>query len=280
MNRTQKIGTRALVALLLVGLALAAPAPVGAQQAPPGTVPTRKPKIDPTQIDQVAQRRAQQIGKQLGLTNAQVTQLAKLNSGALKQVQVLLNTRPSDKEAARLRLQQVLSQRQQALQKLLTPDQLQQYQAIVVKDGAAFISEIVARKLQLSEDQVKQLNIVNQQIIQKLQTIAQNNPDPTQAASAIDQVRAYKDREYQRVLTDAQWAQLKELKEYFTPTNADPKLTAANTKTNPYYGSPYDPTQQTMGSLDPSWGMYGGYDTGDGYGYGTYSSVWPSYYLW
>jgi hypothetical protein len=248
--------------------------------------PTRPTKIDPAHLEQAAHERAAKIGKDLGLNDDQVTQLANLNIGVLKQLQVLFNTRPMDKDAEKLKLQQMMRQRQAALEKLMTPDQLAQYQASTQKDWAGLISEIVARKLKLNKDQVKQLNTINQQIIHKLQTIAANKPSPSDARKQIADVHAWKDRQYARVLTASQMADLKQMRQYLTPTNADLALAKENTKSNPYYGSPYDPTEKTMSSWGGwgmyGWGMYGGaYGYGSGYGspYG-YSSVWPSYYLW
>jgi len=190
-----------------------------------------------------------------------------------------------DKDAEKLKLQQMMAQRQQTLEKMFTPDELAKYQARTQEDWAGLISEIVARNLKLTADQVKRLNSINQQIIHKLQTIAANKMSPSEERKAIAQVRSWKDQQYARVLTASQMASLKQMRQYLTPTNADTALATENTKSNAYYGSPYDPTEKTMSSWG-GWGMYGwgygGYGY-SGYGYGGsygYSSVWPSYYLW
>jgi len=296
-NRRQDIGVHAFSALLLAGFALALGTPTGAraQDQPPaqeefkpaqgtGTpqgqmAPKRDPKIDPARIEQAAKERAAKIGKDLGLSDEQSTQLANLNIGVLKQLQVLFNTRPMDTDAEKLKLQQMVRQRQTALEKLMTPDQLTKYQASTQKDWAGLISEIVARQLKLSADQVKRLDTINQQIIHKLQTIAGSGKSPSDQRKAIAQVRSWKDQQYARVLTASQMASLKQMRQYLTPTNADTALATENTKSNPYYGSPYDPTEKTMSGWGP-WQTVG-YPYGNAYGgaYG-YSSVWPSYYLW
>jgi hypothetical protein len=303
MNRSHDIGTGVFSALVLVGLALGAPTGAHAQDqssqetfkpaaqgtgTPPGQkAPTRQTKIDPARLDQAAHERAAKIGKDLGLSDEEVTQLANLNAGILRQLQVLFNTRPMDKNAEKLKLQQMVAQRQKALEQLFTPDQLAKYQAETQKDWAGLISEIVARKLKLNQTQVKQLNTINQQLVQKLQNIASSGKSPSDQRKAIADVRAWKDRQYSRVLTNSQMADLKQMRQYLTPTNADTALAKENTKTNPYYGSPYDPTEKTMSGWGAwgmyGWGMYGGAYGYGGYGYGGaygYSSVWPSYYLW
>src|SRR5438128_4057446 len=85
---------KALLALAGLALALAAPTRVAYAQVPPqpqsptdSQAPTRTPKHALAQLDQVAQHRAQEVGKQIGLTNDQIAQLAKLNVGALQQAQ-------------------------------------------------------------------------------------------------------------------------------------------------------------------------------------------------
>jgi hypothetical protein len=184
-----------------------------------------------------------------------------------------------DKDAQKLKLQQMMRQRQQTLEKMMTPEQLEKYQAETQKDWAGLISEIVARRLKLSKDQVNRLNTINQQIIHKLQTIAANKPSPSDARKQIADVRAWKDRQYAKVLTASQMADLKQMRQYLTPTNADTALATENTKSNPYYGSPYDPTEKTMSIGWGPWTTYG-YPYSSAYGYGYGYSTWPSYYLW
>jgi hypothetical protein len=282
------IGTQALVAVSLIGLAALSLCPCAHAQAPQAgqapapksptstQAPTRTPQHGPEKLDQFTERRAQEVGKQIGLTDAQVAQMAQLNGEALRQIQTLFNTRPADKAAARQKLLDVLNARAKALDAVLTPEQREKYSAISQKDGAQFFSELIARKINLSDAQLKQLNPVNQQVITKLR-MAQDQPDRAKQLEAIRKTREWKNRQYQRIMTPAQYTSLQQIKQYAAPTNADTSLSTENTKALYGWGTPPNPNTILQSAR---FGAYSGYGRSMGYGYGSgyYGTGWGSSY--
>lgn len=290
MNKNRNRIAQGATTLLLIGTLTGAigltPSRVLAQIGTTGPAPIRTPKHGEEKIAALAQSRADKVGKELGLNATQVDQMANLNFVTLREMQTLFNTRPKEKDNARLQLLRVLDARQKAVDKVLTPEQREKYNQIAMRDIAAVQSEIIAVKLNLSPSQIKQLNPINEQAITKVKA-AMGQTDKARQVEGVRQARAWKDRQYQRVLTSAQYQTMKQMRQYLTPTNADTRIAKEDVTKNYTTGeiNPYGPYAsaypinfgaQNMGNM---YGWNYGYGGGGWGGWGA-SNVYPTFWVW
>jgi hypothetical protein len=195
-NRTLALPTltASVLALLLLGAAGASPARAQGGGA------------DAAKVQQALEARADTQAQSLGLTPDQTKQLVQANATALQSIQDLKANPPSDKKDEMKAIRSIMDTRKATLGKIMTPDQLKQFTANNQQDTASLMTLSLSKDLNLSSDQMDQIDKINLDYIQKM-TGALNEKRKVQAARAAKGAVGDKEAALKKVLTPDQWTQ-------------------------------------------------------------------------
>jgi len=195
---TGQIAARIALLALVALLTLAAPA--------------ARAQGDSAKTQEMMKMRADRMAKELGLTPDQSSQLTKINADAVGKMQAMKKNPPSDKKAMAKQMKGILSEREAALKKLMTPDQFKKYKEINQEDTAMMQTEAMAHSLKLTDDQVEQVDKINLEAIKKMSS-AKNESSKVKMARGMRSAQDKKESDLKKVLTPEQWKTYEAMKE-------------------------------------------------------------------
>jgi len=173
------------------------------------TPPARAQKTggtDAAKAQQMIQSRAEMQAKNLGLSPNQTQQLIQINTKALQQLKALAAKPPATEMEAAKALKAIADQRKASLHLFLTPAQLHKLVATNQKDIASEMTLPLSSTMDLTDDQIKQIDKANLTYIKKAGS-ALNMSDKTQAAEAFKMAHKAHDSAIHKSLTPDQWKQ-------------------------------------------------------------------------
>jgi hypothetical protein len=155
---------------------------------------------------------ADQIAAQLSLTPEQTAQFKQINQDTMNKVKALKAQPPSDKKERAKALKGIMNERQSALAKIFSPDQMKRYVPIQQADRAAMATHMMARSVQLTDDQIQKVTQINLKAIQRMAEAGKQRRRMKQG-QAMKAVMEQREVELQGVLTPQQWAAYEQMKE-------------------------------------------------------------------
>jgi len=173
------------------------------------TPPARAQKTggtDAAKAQQMIKSRAEMQAKNLGLSPNQTQQLIQINTKALQQLKALAAKPPATEMETAKALKAIADQRKASLHLFLTPAQLHKLVATNQKDIASEMTLPLSSTMDLTDDQIKQIDKANLTYIKKAGS-ALNMSDKTQAAEAFKMAHKAHDSAIHKSLTPDQWKQ-------------------------------------------------------------------------